>query len=89
MRGDDAPLGELFLKQDQERARKHYLSPLHLAYDYAMLGRKEETLRALEDGFRERDPMLVFLQKWRAFDFLHSEPRYRALVAKMGLPPAY
>ena len=88
-RGDDAPLAEIFLKQDQERARKQYLSPIHLAYDYALLGRKEETLRALEDGFRERDPMLVFLQKWQAFDCLHSDPRYRALVAKMGLPPAY
>jgi TolB-like protein/DNA-binding winged helix-turn-helix (wHTH) protein len=88
-RGDDPPLGELFLKQDEERARKRYLSPIHLAYDYAMLGSKEETLRELEDSFRERDPLLVFLQKWQAFDFLHSDPRYRALVAKMGLPPAY
>jgi hypothetical protein len=31
----------------------------------------------------------VFLQHDVNFDFLHSEPRYRAIVKKMGLPPAY
>jgi hypothetical protein len=31
----------------------------------------------------------VFLQKEPAFDFLHSDERYRALVRKIGLPPAY
>ncbi len=88
-RAGEAAVGELFLKQDQHRARKQYLSPIHLAYDYALLGRKEETLRALEDCFRERAPLLVFLQKWRVFDFLHSDERYRALVHNIGLPPAY
>jgi len=87
-RGVDPPVGELLLRQDQEFSRKGYRSPLHLAWDYAVLQRKEETLRALEDSFRERAPLLVFLQREPAFDFLHSEPRYRALVAKMGLPPA-
>jgi hypothetical protein len=87
--GGHAAVGEIFLKQDQDRARKRYLSPIHLAYDYALLQRKEETLRALEDSFRERAPLLVFLQKWQVFDFLHSDERYRALVRNIGLPPAY
>jgi hypothetical protein len=29
------------------------------------------------------------LQSHPGFDFLHSDPRYRAIVNKMGLPPAY
>ena len=87
--GGEAELGQVFLRYDQQLARKHYRGAIHFAYDYAMIGRKEETLRALEDAFQERDPWLVFLQKYQAFDFLHSEPRYRALVTKMGLPPAY
>jgi hypothetical protein len=60
-----------------------------LAYDYARLERKEDTLRALEDSYRERSPWLPFIQKEPVFDFLHSEPRYRDIVKKMGLPPAY
>jgi TolB-like protein/DNA-binding winged helix-turn-helix (wHTH) protein len=88
-RGVTPAAGELFLKQDQDRARKQYLSSTHLAFDYAMLERKEETVVALEHAYRERDPWLVFLQKEPVFDFLHSDERYRALVEKMGLQPAY
>jgi hypothetical protein len=32
---------------------------------------------------------MVFLQSDPQFDFLHSAERYRALVEKMGFPPAY
>jgi hypothetical protein len=32
---------------------------------------------------------LVFLQQEPDFDFLHSDGRYRALVTKIGLVPAY
>lgn len=88
-RGVDPQVGELLLRQDQELSRKGYRSPLHLALDYAVLQRKEQTLRALEDSFRERSPLLVLLQKDPVFDFLHSDKRYRALVKKIGLPPAY
>jgi hypothetical protein len=54
-----------------------------------MLQRKNDAIAALEEDYREHDPWLVFLQKEPAFDFLHSDERYRALVRKMGLPPAY
>jgi hypothetical protein len=81
--------GALFLKQDQDRARKQHLSPIHFAYDYALLRRKDEAIAALEEDYREHDPWLVFLQREPAFDFIHADERYRDLVRKMGLPPAY
>ncbi len=87
--GVDPMLGDLLFKHDQNPARKQRLSPIHLAYDYALLERKDETIGALERAYQERDPWLVFLQKEPVFDFLHSDERYRALVRKMGLPPAY
>ena len=66
------------------------LSPaVNFAGTYAQLGRKEETIRYLEESYRERSPDLVFLQKEPNSDFVHSDPRYRATVKKMGLPPAY
>ena len=73
----------------QRRATQQYVSPIDLAYAYAELGRKEETIRYLEQSYRERAPHLVFLQSDPSFDFVHSDPRYRAIVNKMGLPPAY
>ncbi len=75
---------------DLERRRAtEYVSPMDFAKAEATLGRKEATLAALEEGYRQRSPSLIWLQQTAALDFLHGEPRYRALVAKMGLPPAY
>jgi TolB-like protein len=71
------------------RARKQYVSPYFTAMIYALLRRKEEALRYLEEAYREHCPDLVGLQNVPAFDFLHSEPRYRRIVNEVGLPPAY
>jgi TolB-like protein/DNA-binding winged helix-turn-helix (wHTH) protein/tetratricopeptide (TPR) repeat protein len=70
-------------------AAKQYVSPSDFADAYAELGRKEETIRYLEESYRERSPHLVFLQSDPNFDFLHPDPRYRDIIKKMGLPPAY
>ena len=70
-------------------AAKEYVSPSDFADAYAELRRKEETIRYLEQSYRERSPHLVFLQSDPNFDFLHSDPRYLAIVKKMGLPLAY
>jgi len=68
---------------------KQYVSPIEFAQPYGMLQRKEETLRYLERAYQERSPDLIFLQCSSEFDFLHRDPRYRALVRKMKLRPAY
>lgn len=71
------------------RARKGYVAPLDIACSYAYLGDKEHTLTFLQDSYRERGAWLVFIQSEPLFDFLHSDERYRTLVKKMGLPPAW
>lgn len=63
-----------------------YVSPLLRAFNTARAQHKNETLQLLEDAYRERSPRLVFLQNEPLFDFLHSEPRYQAIVRQMGLP---
>ena len=73
----------------KRKAAKQYVSPSDFADAYAELGRKEETIYYLEQSYRERSPHLVFLQSDPFFDFLHSDPRYRAIIKKMGLRPAY
>jgi tetratricopeptide (TPR) repeat protein len=88
-RGGGKAVAEWGLNDVKARARKGYVSPMEFASAYSFLGRKEETLKYLEDAYRERSPQLVFLQNQSAFDFLHSEERYRAIVTKMGLPPMY
>jgi TolB-like protein/DNA-binding winged helix-turn-helix (wHTH) protein len=67
---------------------KHYVSALDVANAYALLHMKTQTLDALDAAYEERAPMLIFLQSDPDFDFLRSEERYRAIVRKIGLPPA-
>ncbi|HEY0794223.1 MAG TPA: hypothetical protein VGD64_00435 [Acidisarcina sp.] len=66
-----------------------YVSPVDLALIYAQLGQREETLTLLEQGFREHSPLLLWIQNDPAYDFLHSDERYRAIIRGIGLPPAY
>lgn len=73
----------------KRKAGKQYVSPMDFADTYAQLGRKEETIRYLEKSYQEREPHVVYLQSDPSFDFLHSDPRYRDIVNKMGLPPTY
>lgn len=68
------------------RARKGYVAPFELAQRYAFLGDRANTLRFLEQSYRERYPWLILLQTEPVFDFVHSDPRYQALIRKIGLP---
>ena len=59
------------------------------AFANAQLKRQEETLRYLEQSYQQRSPELVFVQNDPNRDFLHSDPRYRAIIKTMGPPRAY
>ena len=87
--GGDKAVAEWWLADTKSKARNGYVSPFDLARVYASLGRKEETLRFLQESYRDRSPDLIFLQNTAAFDFLHFDERYRSIVKKMELPPAY
>jgi TolB-like protein/DNA-binding winged helix-turn-helix (wHTH) protein len=71
----------------EARSREMYTSPLDFAFQYAFLNDKEQTLKSLEDSFRDRSPGMVFLQNEPLFNFVHEDPRYKALVKKMGILP--
>ena len=71
------------------KAAKQRVQALEMADAYANLKRKDETLHYLEQAYNERAPFLVRIQSDPTFDFLHSEPRYRAVVEKVGLTPAW
>jgi hypothetical protein len=72
-----------------DAVRKKYLSPFEMARHYAFLGDKPNTLKFLEASYDQRYPYLIMVQSERLFDLVHSEPRYQALIKRMGLPPAW
>jgi TolB-like protein/DNA-binding winged helix-turn-helix (wHTH) protein len=89
IRGGFHAVLEWKLNRYKQSATKRYVSPIEFAELYAQLNRKEETLRYLDLAYEQHAPFIAHLQCNSHFDFLHFEPRYRAIVKKMGLPPAY
>jgi TolB-like protein/Tfp pilus assembly protein PilF len=60
--------------------------PFMIATFYAKLGRDDEALMWLEKGYEERDFRMTLLSVAFEFDRLRSDPRFRELVRRMGLP---
>ena len=48
-------------------------------------GNPEGALALLEDGVAHRDSYAVFLKAWLSFKPLRGEPRFRRLLARIGL----
>lgn len=88
-RGGRKAVLQLQLSYLKRRSRKEHVSLLELAEAYAALGMKDETFQQLGDAYLQHSMDLVFLQDEPVFDSLHSDERYRALVRKIGLTPAY
>ena len=57
-----------------------------IATFYAKLGRDDEALKWLEKGYEERDFRMTLVSVAFEFDRLRSDPRFRELVRRMGLP---
>ena len=73
----------------QKKAQTQYVCPVELARLYAQLGDRERTLSLLEEGYRQHAPRILWIQSESAFDFLHSDERYRSIIKGIGLPSAY
>ena len=69
-----------------EQSRQTYVSPELIAEIYAALGEKDQVFTWLEKAFQERDVGLItYLNGRQRFDPVRSDPRFRALLKKIGL----
>jgi TolB-like protein len=53
---------------------------------YSRISETEEAFAWLERAYRERDPMMIFLQTRPTFDPLRSDPRFDDLLRRIGFP---
>ena len=62
------------------------LRPFVIATFYARLGRKDETITMLEKAYDERDFRMTLLSVSWEFDGVRTDPRFKDLVRRVGLP---
>ena len=74
------------LNQLLAQKKSGYASPGLIALRYAELGNRERTVFYLEEALREHSTYLLEVQNEPAFDFVHSDPRYRAIIQRIGFP---
>jgi serine/threonine protein kinase/Tfp pilus assembly protein PilF len=67
------------------RARATYTLPLFLARIYAALGNNGEAMRNLEQMYNDRSESAVWLKVDPSLDTLRTDPRFVALIRKVGL----
>ena len=63
-----------------------YASSYAIGVVYAGLKDTEATFRALDAAYKERSHWLVWLKRDPRWDSVRSDPRFRELVRKVGLP---
>ncbi len=69
----------------KERSKKSYVPASEIAFDYIRLGENDQAFEWLQRAYKERDPMLRFLNANPIYDKIRSDPRFTALLKKMGL----
>jgi adenylate cyclase len=75
------------LEELKERAKQEHIRPIAFALVYMGLGEKDQAFEWLQKAYEERSPELIHLRSWQIFYMpLGSDPRYRELVKKVGLP---
>jgi len=79
-----------FLRKNNELKQQHlaqgkYQSPLEIALNYALAGANSEALDWLERAVEERPPWLPELKVDPGWDALRSQPRFIAVLKKIGL----
>jgi serine/threonine-protein kinase len=68
-----------------KRAKQVYVSPVLFAILYFALGEKDLGFKLLDLAYNERDSRLLELQVTPEFDSVRTDPRFVALLKKVGL----
>jgi hypothetical protein len=82
----DAAVARARLRDLEELAKERYISPLDIARLNAQVGNRERALAALELAMAERSEGLTLLKVDRAWDSIRADPRFAAIVRKVGIP---
>jgi len=69
-----------------KRQQSHYVDPSLIAIVYIGLGEKDQVFQWLDKAYEVRSNLLEYLLIDPLYDPIRSDPRFAALVKKIGLP---
>jgi tetratricopeptide (TPR) repeat protein len=70
----------------KQTAKSSYVAPALVAEACARIGDKECAFEWLEKGLNERDDLMINLNVDPPLKSLHSDPRFKELVRRVGIP---
>jgi TolB-like protein/predicted Ser/Thr protein kinase len=70
-----------------ERSKTSYVTPWQVATLYTRAGMKEEALDWFDKAYDAHDPNMPYLSIDPIFDELRDQPRFQAILKRMGLVP--
>jgi serine/threonine protein kinase/Tfp pilus assembly protein PilF len=84
-RSGNIPEAEAILDELAERSKHTYVMPLASALVYIGLGEKDHAFEWLEKAGQDQNSLLWMIPAASYYDSLRSDPRFAALLQKMGL----
>jgi TolB-like protein/Tfp pilus assembly protein PilF len=83
--GDRAGAEALLRRLESQGRSGGHVPPYEIAKVYEALGQRDRAVEWLERAYRQRSHSMVFLKIDPQLRSLRSDPRYRALLARVGL----
>jgi len=84
--GRSAEARKIVREKYEEASKQRYVDPGYFALNYFALGDKDRAFALLDEAYRDRSTNMIFLN-FPYNDAMRSDPRFTALVKKVGLPP--
>jgi TolB-like protein len=79
---------EEWMRADEEYSRGHNDFPVFVAaFTYASLGDNDRAFARLDKAYAQRDWCIMYLKNDPVWDPLRSDPRFKDLLRRAGLPP--
>lgn len=75
---------EKALQKMMKQSKQTYVAPWQIAAVHAGLGERDKAFELLEKSYKERDHWLTYLKTSPIVDNLRSDPRFKAMLKKMG-----
>jgi tetratricopeptide (TPR) repeat protein len=74
------------LEELEGRSKHRYISPYLIALVQIGLVERDQAIASLEQGYTDRDQWMMFLKVDPHMDDLRSDPRFKDLIRRVGLP---